>query len=205
MVAPRDGIMVPTPERKTTQIKSDVDQRVPELVALASAEAIFDYRPIDVVDRIAPRAAMFICVENDATTPEDHAFALYEKAGGPKRLVVQTGTTHYAAYAQYRDVVAPMIVEWFERYLVAGDIRGPRGAARRPSIRYIDGSLAGRQAHEPLRPRRSAAARSSPPPAGPPADVAVATAASPRSSRRATPLEADAHHRRDRPAPPARR
>lgn len=122
LVAPRDGIMVPTPERKTTTIKSDVDQRVPERVALASAEAIFAYRPIDVADRISPRALMLICVENDATTPEDHAYALYERAKAPKRLVVQTGTTHYAAYAQYRDVVNPLIVEWFQRYLVSGEV-----------------------------------------------------------------------------------
>lgn len=122
LVPPREGIMVPTPERKTTTIKSDVDQRVPERVELASAEAIFAYRPIDVVERIAPRALMLIAVENDATTPEDHAYDLYERAGGPKRLVVQTGTTHYAAYAQYRDVVTPLIVEWFARYLTAGDV-----------------------------------------------------------------------------------
>ncbi|MEA2536997.1 MAG: uncharacterized protein QOF11_1231 [Chloroflexota bacterium] len=122
MVAPRDGIMVPTPERRTTTIKADVDDRVPKQVYLASAEAIFAYRPIDVVDRISPRAAMFICVEHDATTPEDHSVALYKKAGGPKRLVVQTGTTHYGAYAQYRDIVAPLIAEWFSRYLTAGDV-----------------------------------------------------------------------------------
>lgn len=137
MVAPRDGIMVPTPERKTTTIKSDVDDRVPKQVALASAEAIFAYRPIDVVDRISPRAAMFICVENDATTPEDHSFALYEQAGGPKRIVVQTGTTHYGAYVQYRDIVAPLIAEWFTTYLVAGDVHvhetGPEA-----SITYLD-------------------------------------------------------------------
>ncbi len=48
---------------------------------LASAEAIFAYRPIDVVDRIAPRALMIICVENDATTPEDHALRPV-RAGG---------------------------------------------------------------------------------------------------------------------------
>src|SRR5262249_48287989 len=39
LVAPRDGIMVPTPERKATTIKSDVDDRVPAQVELASAEA----------------------------------------------------------------------------------------------------------------------------------------------------------------------
>jgi uncharacterized protein len=122
MVPPRDGIMVPTPERKTTTIKSDVDGRIPERVQLASAEAIFAYRPIDVVDRISPRALMIICVEHDATTPEDHAVALYERAGGPKRLVVQTGTTHYAAYAQYRDVVNPLIVDWFRDHLVSGEV-----------------------------------------------------------------------------------
>lgn len=141
MVAPRDGIMVRTPERKVTQVKSDVDHRIPELVALASAEAIFEYRPIDVVDRIAPRASMFICVENDWTTPEDHSYALYEKAGTPKRLVVQTGTTHYGAYAQYRHVVTPMIVDWFQRYLVAGDIAVHESDGE-ASIRYVDGTSA---------------------------------------------------------------
>jgi hypothetical protein len=122
MVPPREGIMVPTPERRTTTIKADVDDRIPPLVQLASAEAIFAYRPIDVVDRIAPRALMLIAVEHDATTPEDHAYALYDRAGAPKRLVIQTGTTHYAAYAHYRDVVNPLIVEWFTRHLVAGEV-----------------------------------------------------------------------------------
>lgn len=136
MVAPRDGIMVPTPERKATSIKSDVDGRIPALVELASAEAVFAYRPVDVVDRIAPRALMLIAVENDATTPEDHAYALYEKAAGPKRLVVQTGTTHYAAYAQYRDVVNPLIVDWFQRYLVAGEVQ-VHEAAPAAEITYL--------------------------------------------------------------------
>ncbi|MEK6720486.1 MAG: alpha/beta fold hydrolase [Chloroflexota bacterium] len=122
LVPPREGIMVPTPERKTTTVKADVDGRIPALVALASADAILEYRPIEFVDRIAPRAAMFICVENDAVTPEDHAFRLYERAGGPKRLVVQTGTTHYGAYAQYRDIVAPLIAEWFTTHLRTGQI-----------------------------------------------------------------------------------
>lgn len=122
LVPPREGIMVPTPERRATTIKADVDDKIPPLVELGSAEAIFAYRPIDVVDRIAPRALMLIAVENDATTPEDHAYALYERAGAPKRLVIQTGTTHYAAYERYRDVVNPLIVEWFERHLVGGEV-----------------------------------------------------------------------------------
>lgn len=123
MVSPRDGIMIPTPERRTTTVKADVDDRVPSLVQLASADAIIAYRPVDVVDRIAPRASLFIAVEHDATTPEDHARALFENAGGPKRLVVQTGTTHYAAYAQYGHLIAPMIADWFCRYVTDGALR----------------------------------------------------------------------------------
>ena len=79
IVNPRDGIMVVKPERKASTLKSDVDGRVPTEVQLASAEAIFAYRPIDVVADIAPRALMLICTEGDAVTPEEHAFALYER------------------------------------------------------------------------------------------------------------------------------
>ena len=122
LVSPREGIMVPTPERRTTTIKSDVDRRVPERVQLASAEAIIEYRPLDFTARIAPRALMLICVEKDAVTPEDHAIALYERAGPPKRLIVQTGTTHYAAYEQYGAVVNPLIVDWYQRHLSAGEV-----------------------------------------------------------------------------------
>jgi hypothetical protein len=135
-VSPRDGIMVPTPERRSTTVKADVDGRVPTEVALASADAILGYRPLDVVDRIAPRALMLIAVEGDAVTPEDHATALYERAGAPKRLLLQTGTTHYAAYAQYRDVVNPLIVEWFATHLVSGEIRA-RDAAGETGVTLL--------------------------------------------------------------------
>ncbi len=134
-VDPRDGIMIATPERKTTTLKSDVDGRVPTEVQLASAEAIFAYKPIEVVDRIAPRALMLICTENDAVTPEEHSYQLYERAGGPKRLVVQTGTTHYAAYEHYREVVNPLVTEWFERYLCSGEVLVHDGPAEATVLR----------------------------------------------------------------------
>jgi uncharacterized protein len=98
--------------------KQDVEGRVPELVALASAEALIRYRPIDAVGRIAPRATMVVAVEDDEVTPTDHALALFEAAGEPKRLVLQRGTTHYRAYVDNRHVVVPMMVRWYERYLL---------------------------------------------------------------------------------------
>ncbi len=135
LVVPREEIMIPTPERRSSTLKADVDDRVPNQVQLASVEAIFAYRPIDVVDRIAPRPLMLIAVENDATTPEDHAYALYERAGAPKRLVIQTETSHYAAYNHYRDVVNPLVVEWILRGLVAGDVLVHERAAESEILR----------------------------------------------------------------------
>ena len=61
---------------------------------------------------------MVIGVEDDAVTPTDHARQLYDAAGAPKKLVLQSGTTHYAAYRQYADVVIPMMVDWLRRLVL---------------------------------------------------------------------------------------
>jgi dipeptidyl aminopeptidase/acylaminoacyl peptidase len=145
LVDPREGIMVAGPERAAAGVKKDVDSRSAQRVALVSADAILAYRPIDLVDRITPRALMLIAVENDAVTPEDHAISLYERAGSPKRLIMQTGTTHYAAYAQYLSVVNPLIVEWFDRHLRSGEVQVREAGDERGVIylsRATDGALA---------------------------------------------------------------
>ncbi|MCW3022552.1 MAG: peptidase [Conexibacter sp.] len=115
-VHPREEIMVPTAERRTTTIKADVDDRIPTAVSLGAADEILGYRPIDAARRLRT-PLMVIGVEGDATTPTDHAEALYEAAIGPRRLVMQRHTTHYAAYDRYWETVTPLIVEWFDRFL----------------------------------------------------------------------------------------
>lgn len=116
MVNPREEIMVPTPERRATTVKSDVDDRVPAKVPLAAAEEIIAYRPVDAaVGLMTP--LLVIGVEGDATTPTDHAELLYRAARGPRALIMQRHTTHYAAYDRYWEQVTPQIVGWFDRYL----------------------------------------------------------------------------------------
>jgi uncharacterized protein len=98
--------------------KRDVDGRVPLRVRLASAQALFRYRPLDVVGQIAPRATMIVAVEDDEVTPTDHSRRLFEAAGQPRCLVLQRGTTHYRAYADHRHSVVPMMVQWFQRHVL---------------------------------------------------------------------------------------
>lgn len=120
-VHPREEIMVPTPERRTTAVKSDVDGRIPESISLSAAEEILAYRPIDAATGLTT-PLMVIGVEEDATTPTDHAQQLYAAATGPKSLIMQRHTSHYAAYDRYWEQTTPRIVEWFERYVRPADV-----------------------------------------------------------------------------------
>lgn len=121
LVHPREEIMVPTPERRTTTIKADVDDKIPNAISLSAAEEIIAYKPI-VVARELTTPLMVIGVTGDATTPTDHAEALYEAARGPKTLIMQHHTTHYAAYDRYWEQTTPRIVAWFDQYVRPADV-----------------------------------------------------------------------------------
>lgn len=141
LVHPREQIMVPTPERRATTVKADVDDRIPTAVSLAAADEILEYRPVDAA-RGLRTPLMVIAVEGDATTPTDHAQRIYEAAAGPRSLVLQRHTTHYAAYDKYWETVTPRIVAWFKQHLVAGDVEISTNPGRLDGIEYIGGDHA---------------------------------------------------------------
>jgi dipeptidyl aminopeptidase/acylaminoacyl peptidase len=120
-VHPREEIMVPSAERRTTTVKSDVDGRIPTDVPLACADEILNYQPL-VAAAGMTTPLLIIGVDGDATTPTDHAEALYAAASGPKELIIQRHTTHYAAYDQYWEQTTPRIVEWFDTYVRPVDL-----------------------------------------------------------------------------------
>ena len=86
---------------------------------LAAVDEILDYRPIDAA-RTLTKPLLVIGVENDTTTPTDHAVALYEAARGPRELILQRHTSHYASYEANGAAIAARIVGWFDRHLVGG-------------------------------------------------------------------------------------
>lgn len=136
LVRPQE-IMIPTPERRATTIKEDVDSRVPTLLPLALAEQIISYRPIDMVDRISPRPLLIVAVENDPVTPTDHALGLYERAGPPKKIIVQRHTTHYAAYRRYGGTIIPQMVDWYRKGLEMAPIRAVEATADKEELMII--------------------------------------------------------------------
>lgn len=139
MVHPREEIMVPTPERRKTKVKKDVDDRIPSSVPLGCADQVRAYRPLRFAAELET-PTMIIGVENDATTPTDHAVSLYEALRGPKRLVMQRHTSHYAAYDRYWDVVTPQIVAWYQAHLLNGGVVTRESDGHVETISYAEGS-----------------------------------------------------------------
>ncbi len=113
LVVPTEEIMVATPERKAAAMPTRGAD-----VHLASVESLLRYRPLDVVDRISPRALLLACVENDVVVPEEHARALFDRARAPKRLIRQTGVSHYESYTKNYDALMTAFLEWLDRYVV---------------------------------------------------------------------------------------
>jgi fermentation-respiration switch protein FrsA (DUF1100 family) len=82
---------------------------------------------------------LVIGVDGDATTPTDHAVALYDAAQGPRKLIMQRHTTHYAAYDRYWEQVTPAIVDWFSRYIANGKVVITSAAEREQTVQYLGG------------------------------------------------------------------
>ncbi|MGE0822560.1 MAG: alpha/beta hydrolase [Candidatus Binatia bacterium] len=83
-----------------------------------TVEKTLEYKPIDVVDKISPRALLLIGARDDDTCPIEGYEKLYEKAGEPKKLVVLP-ITHYEIYAgKWLDESSQLAREWFERFLM---------------------------------------------------------------------------------------
>ena len=116
LIHPREEVMVQTPERRASGFKKDVDTKNPTAVPMSMVDPLLRYRPIDAATGLRT-PLLVVAVEDDATTPTDHAIAIYEAAAGPKKLLMQRNTSHYAAYAQHADAVIPEMTAWFAEHL----------------------------------------------------------------------------------------
>ena len=125
-VDPTEGIMIASPERRALKGAGN-----PVHTPLASADAILDYRPVDVAHRIAPRAMLLICLAGDPVVPADLSRAMYAAAGEPKKLVVLPGAAHYAGYETFQREIVEHTLDWLGRYLLgAKDIHIEESSVR---------------------------------------------------------------------------
>jgi hypothetical protein len=64
-------------------------------LSLETAEALVEFRPEALVDRIAPRPVFFIHGADDRLVPPEESRRLFARAGEPRRLAVLPGMGHF--------------------------------------------------------------------------------------------------------------
>jgi fermentation-respiration switch protein FrsA (DUF1100 family) len=62
---------------------------------LETAEALIEYKPEALVERLAPRPLLLIHGVNDRLTPVDESQSLFQRAGEPRRLEVIPTMDHF--------------------------------------------------------------------------------------------------------------
>ncbi|MGA2410647.1 MAG: alpha/beta fold hydrolase [Candidatus Binataceae bacterium] len=86
-------------------------------ISWETIEKTLEYKPIEVIDRIAPRALLLIGARDDDLCKIEGYEKLYERAREPKKLVVLP-ITHYEIYAgKWLEESSRLACEWFERFL----------------------------------------------------------------------------------------
>jgi len=81
-----------------------------------TAEKTLEYKPIDVVEQISPRALLLIGAEKDTICPIEGYHKLYEQAKEPKKLAVLP-IAHYEIYSgKWFEESSRLAVEWYSRW-----------------------------------------------------------------------------------------
>jgi len=87
-------------------------------VPLEMTHETLGFNPEWIVDRIAPRAALFITSDFDELVPPDESIALHARAGSPKKLVVLHGYGHYDVFTPPGlDKVMREAIPWLREYV----------------------------------------------------------------------------------------
>ena len=105
---------------QTSQFMGEALKAFPDMyceISWESAEATLDFRPIDVVDKIAPRALMLIAAEKDDLCKPNAYRDMFDRAGEPKRWVSYP-IEHYEIYQpEWVKQSANAALEWYEEHL----------------------------------------------------------------------------------------
>jgi hypothetical protein len=139
IVNPREDIMVATPQRRAEATRRATDKTLGDEFHLGSVEHLARYRPVDYIERIAPRPVMIISLHRDVVTPEDHgAFALFEKAKAPKYLVRQNeALSHYKSYEANLGEIGKELTGFYSKYLKQSRISVIADEATGSTVREI--------------------------------------------------------------------
>jgi len=89
-------IVLPDPDSRA--FLETVLQELPQMkcdLSLETADALIEYRPEAMVERLAPRPVLFIHGNNDHLVPVDESRQMFNQAGEPRRLEIVPAMGHF--------------------------------------------------------------------------------------------------------------
>ena len=87
-------------------------------ISWASRGKMLEFKPIEVADRISPRAILYIAAEKDPYIPLDQVTDIYERTKEPKKLWVILGISHWHLYEElYVGQIFEQPSDWLRQHL----------------------------------------------------------------------------------------
>jgi hypothetical protein len=81
-------------------------------------EKLMQYAPVEDADRAPHCAMLFVLAEKEELFDnKDHGLKAYERATGPKKLVVVPNIKHYGIYLEARQQAQQLAIAWFDEHL----------------------------------------------------------------------------------------
>jgi dipeptidyl aminopeptidase/acylaminoacyl peptidase len=103
--------IVPIPVHLRGNLPADSVMEFP----VDTAQSMFDFRPNDVVGKIAPRPLMLFHAANDSVTPTDQSLELFRRAGQPTDLILLADIDHFP-FSEKNPRAREILRIWLERY-----------------------------------------------------------------------------------------
>ena len=110
MMVPRWDI-VPIPEHLRGNLPKGAIDEFP----VDTAQSMFDFRPNDVVGKIAPRPLLLFHSANDSVTPTSQSVQLFERAGQPTDLVLLAAIDHFP-FSDENPRALVVVKSWLNRF-----------------------------------------------------------------------------------------
>src|SRR5262249_35403310 len=109
------------PDRQSAQLAAAARRANPAAVNELPLEFIDDtlgFHPEWVVDKIAPRAILFITTSDDRLVPPEESQCMFAKAGEPTKVGTLSGVGHHGVYAEPAfSQLMREVTEWFRTHL----------------------------------------------------------------------------------------
>jgi uncharacterized protein len=81
-------------------------------------DKLMQYAPVEDADKAPKCAMLFVLAEKEELFDnKEHGLLAYERAKGPKKLVVLPGLKHYDIYGRARKEAQQLALDWFDKYL----------------------------------------------------------------------------------------